>query len=266
MKLKGNLQKMQTELVNSKVAYKLPLNDTLLDLNPLIGKELHLQFTGTINCMNCKKSIRKTYAQGYCYDCFTTLPQTDVGMLHPEKDLSYIGISRDMAWSEKNSLVPHYVYLSFTDKVKVGVTRHTQIPTRWIDQGASQAIVLAKTPNRHIAGAIEVYLKNHFADKTSWQQMLTQNTLPLVNLVEEKRRAILFLHAELQQYVTEDNELVSLAFPLLQLPVAPKSIKLEAVPEIHKKLIGIKGQYLIFEDNTVVNIRNHGGYEVCVGQ
>ncbi len=255
---------MRARVENGKVLYELPVGEEFLPLNPLLGKKLHLQFTGKINCVHCGKTIRKTYAQGYCYDCFTSLPQTDVGILHPEKDVSYLGISRDMEWSERNSLIPHFVYLSFTDKVKVGVTRHTQIPTRWIDQGASQAIILAKTPNRHIAGVIEVYLKQYFADKTSWQQMLTQTQLPMIDLLVEKERAISVLHPELQQYVSGDNEITHLKYPIEKVPTTLKSIKLETEKTIKKTLEGIKGQYLLFDDDTALNIRNHGGYEVAV--
>lgn len=262
MKLRGNLRKMHSSLSETNVAYELPVGKELIALKPFLSKDISLHYTGTINCIHCGRLTKKSYAQGYCYQCFSTLPQTDAGILRPEKDLSYLGISRDMEWSEKNSLIPHYVYLSLTDKVKVGVTRHTQVPTRWIDQGATQAIILAKTPNRHIAGVIEVYLKQYFADKTSWQQMLSQQLIPEIDLAEEKAKAVSLLHPELQQYVSEEDKITQLAFPILKIPNAPKSIKLDATPHIEKKLTGIKGQYLIFEDNTVLNVRNHGGYEV----
>ncbi len=263
MKLIGNIRKLKSHLKGQKVFYELPLGKKLLPLNDLLGKELHLHFTGKINCMECAKTIRKSYAQGYCYDCFTRLPQTDVGVLHPEKDLSFLGISRDIEWAQKNSLIPHFVYLSFTDKVKVGVTRHTQIPTRWIDQGASEAIILAQTPNRHIAGVIEVYLKQFFADKTSWQQMLTQSDFSGCNLLEEKQKGVSLLHPELKQYVYKNNEIMVLEFPMQYVPTTVKSLKLEAkTPDICKNLQGIKGQYLLFEDDTVLNIRNLGGYEI----
>ncbi|PVX52340.1 uncharacterized protein DUF2797 [Balneicella halophila] len=262
MIIKGNLRKMHSLSTDGEVAYKLPLGKELVDLNPLLGKNIELKYTGNINCINCGKLIQKSYAQGYCYECFTTLPQTDVGVLHPEKDLSYIGISRDMEWSKKNSLIPHYIYLSLTDKVKVGVTRHTQVPTRWIDQGATQAIILAETPNRHIAGVIEVFLKNYFYDKTNWKSMLTQNSVPLIDLVEEKKRATSLLHPELKQYVVDNNEVLQLKFPVLRVPSTLKTLKLDTTSEISKKLTGIKGQYLIFDDDTAINIRNHGGYEV----
>ncbi len=265
MNRKGNLQKMRARVENGKVLYELPVGEEFLPLNPLLGKKLHLQFTGKINCVHCGKTIRKTYAQGYCYDCFISLPQTDVGILHPEKDVSYLGISRDMEWSERNSLIPHFVYLSFTDKVKVGVTRHTQVPTRWIDQGASQAIILAKTPNRHIAGVIEVYLKQYFADKTSWQQMLKQTEASQIDLLSEKQKAIALLHPELKQYVFENDEITNLEFPLVQVPKSVKSVKLDAkTPEINQRLNGIKGQYLVFENGEVLNVRQHGGYEILV--
>lgn len=266
MMIKGNIRKMNSAVSGTEVVYELPVGEQNVALNSLLNKKIRLNYTGNINCINCGKLIRKSYAQGYCYECFTTLPQTDEGVLHPEKDLSYLGVSRDMEWAKKNSLIPHYVYLSLTDKVKVGVTRHTQVPTRWIDQGAIQAVILAKTPNRHIAGVIEVFLKQYFADKTNWQQMLTQNTLPMVDLVAEKKRAISLLHPELRQYAVEENEVLQLKFPMVKIPSSLKNLKLDTTPEIVEKLIGIKAQYLIFDDDTALNIRNHGGYEITFSE
>ncbi len=259
---KGNLRKMRATLQHEEVVYELPVGEEFVALNAYLDKMIRLQYTGKINCIHCGKLTKKSYAQGCCYQCFTSLPQTDEGVLKPEKDLSYLGISRDMKWAEKNSLIPHFVYLALTDKLKVGVTRHSQVPTRWIDQGATRAIILAKTPNRHIAGVIEVYLKQYFSDKTYWMQMLTQKTLPETDLLEEKRRAASLLHPELQQYITEDDNITQLNFPMLRIPETVENLKLDTTTEIHKKLVGIKGQYLIFSDNTVLNIRNHGGYEI----
>ncbi len=259
---KGNLRKMKAQLQECDVVYELPIGEESVALSSYLGSTIRFKYTGKINCIHCGKLTRKSYAQGYCYQCFTSLPQTDEGVLKPEKDLSHLGVSRDMEWAEKNSLIPHFVYLALTDKLKVGVTRHSQVPTRWIDQGATQAIILAKTPNRHIAGVIEVYLKQHFSDKTYWLQMLTQKTLPATDLLEEKQRAASLLHPELQQYVTEDDNITQLKFPILEVPETLENLKLDTTPEIHKQLVGIKGQYLVFSDNTTLNIRNHGGYEV----
>lgn len=262
MKYKGSIRKMKSNLINRKVHYTLPIGEQILELNNLIGEKITFSHTGKINCVHCGKAINKSYAQGYCYQCFSTLPQTDENILHPEKDRSYLGISRDMNWAEKNTLVPHYVYLSFTSNVKVGVTRCSQIPTRWIDQGAIEAIILAKTPNRHIAGTIEVFLKDFFADKTNWKQMLS-DTSSLGYLSEEKEKATKFLHDEFLQYVTLSEEITKIEYPVSEYPDNPTTINLDKNKLINrKKMLGIKGQYLIFEDNIVLNIRKYSGYEI----
>lgn len=264
MEYKGNICKMQGKLTNSTVSYQLPINQQLVDMNGLIGKEISLQHTGKINCIHCHKSIRKTYAQGYCYQCFSTLAETDINILHPEKDRSYLGISRDIEWAKKNTLTPHYVYLSLTSNIKVGVTRCTQIPTRWIDQGATDAIILAKTPNRHIAGTIEVFLKNFFADKTNWKQMISSKLPTNNSLLDEKNKAKNFLHKEFLQYFSDNDNITHLEYPIKTLSSNPSAMNLNDMPQFSKQLIGIKGQYLIFEDNSVLNIRKHGGYEIIL--
>jgi hypothetical protein len=64
-------------------------------------------------------------------------------------------------------LQPHIVYL-----VKRGKSRgdsKTQVPTRWIDQGAIEAVSIVEVPNRYLAGITEVAL-NYYADKTNGEK------------------------------------------------------------------------------------------------
>lgn len=261
MRKQGNISKMRTELGES-VSYQLPIGDELVDMNSLIGKKISLNYLEQINCIHCGKKTKTSFAQGYCYSCFTTLPQTDESILRPELDLSYLGISRDMEWSKKNTLQPHYVYLAYSGNVKVGVTRESQVPTRWMDQGAIKAVKLAKTPNRHIAGVIEVALKVHFSDKTNWRAMLKQENYTDIDLFIEKKKAIDFLHPELKQYVCSEDEVYDIAYPVTETLDKITSFGFEKIKEFSGILKGIKGQYLIFENGKVINIRKHNGYLV----
>jgi len=165
-----------------------------------------------------------------------------------------------MEWSQTHCLIDHYVYLAVSSGLKVGVTRHTQIPTRWIDQGAHKAVKLAKTPNRHLAGLIEVDLKQHLTDKTNWQQMLKGQVKREVDLVEEKARAAELLKHELQQYLIDDDAVTTIHYPLEPHPAKVKSLSFDKEDEYTGKLSGIKGQYLVFEDGKVFNVRKHNGY------
>lgn len=255
----GNILKMRS-FIDEEVEYQLPIGDELIFMNELIGKNVRLKFLQQINCIHCGRKTKTSFAQGYCFPCFKSLPQTDAGILKPELDQSHLGISRDMKWSKENSLKPHYVYLALSSHVKVGVTRATQIPTRWIDQGASKAIKLAVTPNRHIAGVIEVALKEHFSDKTNWRNMLKNIVNKDVNLLKEKNKALSLLHPELKQYLCEEDDILEINFPVLEYPSKVSSINIEKEIEFIGKLVGIKGQYLIFEGDKVINIRKYAGY------
>ncbi len=259
MQYEGNIRKMQTELA-SPVKYKLPVGDDFVDMNALIGKEISLNFTGQINCISCGKKTKTSFNQGFCYNCLQTAPEASESVIRPELSKSHFGIARDMEWAEKHDLIDHYVYLAVSSAVKVGVTRNHQIPTRWIDQGASYAIKLAKTPNRHIAGIIEVFLKDHFTDKTNWRAMLKNEILKDFDLPAEKERVIHLLPSELQKYIDEDNEVVNIEYPVDQFPSKITSIGFDKMPEVVGILAGIKGQYLLFDDNRVLNIRKHNGY------
>lgn len=268
MEFEGNILKMRSELPGDKkdkrVVYHLPLGGAEIEINKLIGKSLKIDYSGRINCIHCGRQTKKSFAQGYCYPCFISLPQTDKCILNPEKCEAHLGISRDMTWSEKNCLTDHFVYLALTPGLKVGVTRSSQVPTRWIDQGATEAIILAKTPNRHLAGTIEVELKKNLADKTNWRKMLMGEKGEDIDLAEQKIRVGELLPGPMTQYIYDDNNITSLRYPVDRYPSKVKSLNMDKDPHIEGILAGIKGQYIIFESGEVMNIRKHGGYFISI--
>ena len=259
MKTKGNLLKMATNQTET-VDYLLNIGDQQVYVNDWIGHTISLKFLNNINCIRCGRETQKSFFQGYCYPCFINAPETDECILRPEKCMAHEGISRDMEWSKTHCLIDHYVYLAVSSGLKVGVTRHNQIPTRWIDQGASRAVRIAKTPNRHLAGLIEVDLKKHFADKTNWQQMLKNVVKREINLKEEKQKVFQWLREDLQQHLIDNDEITEIQYPVKQFPQKVKSVNFDKTGEYTGMLTGIKGQYLIFEDGSVFNVRKHNGY------
>ena len=259
MLYEGNIRKMKTEL-DTPVKYALPMGEELVDMNALIGKTIKFGFNGQINCGSCGKQTKTSFGQGFCYNCFQTAPEASESLMRPELSKSHLGIARDMEWAEKHDLIDHFVYLAVSSELKVGVTRNHQIPTRWIDQGVSLAIKLAKTPNRHIAGIIEVFLKDHFTDKTNWRAMLKNEVRSDFDLASEKQKVVDLLPAELRKYVEPSNEVTQVVYPVEKYPTAIKSISFDKLPEIEGELAGIKGQYLIFDDSRVLNMRKHNGY------
>lgn len=259
MHLEGNILKMRTELA-SPVNYFLPVGDNEVAMNDLIGQNLSMNFNGQINCIACGKQTKRSFNQGFCYNCLQTAPEASETIVRPELSKAHLGIARDIEWAEKYDLIVHYVYLAVSSDIKVGVTRHHQIPTRWIDQGASYAVKLAKTPNRHIAGVIEVFLKNHFTDRTNWQAMLKNIPAKDVDILAEKQKVYELLPRGLKKYFVEDNEVAKIEYPVKVYPSKVKSTGFDKQSSIEGVLSGIKGQYLIFDDSTVLNIRKHNGY------
>jgi hypothetical protein len=255
----GNILKMRTEL-SDPVKYYLPVGNTEINMNNLIGEEIDLHYTGQINCISCGKITKTSFGQGFCYNCMQTAPEASESVIRPELSKAHFGIARDLVWAEEHDLIDHYVYLAVSGDLKVGVTRHHQIPFRWVDQGASMAIKIAKTPNRHIAGVIEVFLKQYFADRTNWQTMLKTLGNTNTDLISEKQKAIKLLPAELQKYKCYDNDITKISYPLTDPLKKIKSLSFDKTPDIKAILKGIKGQYLIFKNDTVLNIRKHNGY------
>ena len=259
MAKQGILLKMHGE-IGDEVSYFLPLGPDIINMNELLGETIELEYQGIIHCIRCGRVTRKSFAQGFCYPCFTTAPETSECVLRPELCRAHEGESRDMKWSEDHCLQDHFVYLAISSGLKVGVTRSSQVPTRWIDQGAWKAIRLAKTPNRFLAGQIEVEMKAKMSDKTNWRHMLTNEIDRDIDLVKEKNVASGFLKKELSIYLSPDNEITEINYPVLQYPVKVKSLSFDKLNIICGKLSGIKGQYLIFSDGSVLNIRKHNGY------
>lgn len=265
----GQLKKMQVEL-ESPVEYQLPLSEQLVALNPLLGQAIKLVYNGTIHCINCARKINKSFNQGYCYPCFTSLAQCDMCILKPELCHYDAGTCREPEWGLAHCFQPHYVYLANSSGIKVGITRHTQIPTRWIDQGAVQALPILKVTSRLISGLVEIELAKHVSDKTSWQRML-KNLQEDVDLPVRRDELLTQCESELsvirQQFgesaleFLPDAEVQSIVYPVLTYPQKVKSFNFDKTAEVAGVLQGIKGQYLIL-DSGVINIRKFAGYEV----
>ena len=256
----GMISKMAVKL-NNPIEYSLRLGDDVINMNRLLGKEISLTWLNEIRCMNCGSVTSKSFAQGFCYSCFISIPETDFCVLNPEMCRAHEGIARDIEWAREHCLQDHFVYLALSSEVKVGVTRQSQVPTRWIDQGASKAIKLARTPNRYLAGLIEVELKKHLTDKTNWRSMLMNKITDHISLIEEKKQIAALVPQGLNDYITDDDTVVDLNYPSLIVPQKVTSINLEK-QSLKGTLNGIKGQYLIFDEGNVINVRKYGGYIV----
>lgn len=262
MTYEGVLTKMQTEYKNP-IEYYLIFESSFINMNQLLNKNIDITFVG-YQCLNCGKK-KKIFRQGFCYDCFYSSPAVGDWIMKPELSKAHLGIQdRDLAYEEKVQLQPHIVYLAVSGEIKVGVTRKTQVPTRWIDQGATEAIAIVEVPNRYLAGITEIALKNHFADKTNWRKML-QNNSDHADLIRERMKLEELIPADVREYFyVQKNDLYVMEYPVLQYPQKISSLNLENTTNFNGKLMGIKGQYLIFEDGTVFNVRSHEGYVVRI--
>ena len=268
----GTLKKMHAKLdENHLVQYQLPVGDKYLDLNPLIGQHLTLTHTGNIFCNNCNKKTKKSYSQGHCYVCMQKLASCDMCIMKPETCHFEQGTCREPSWGEANCFTSHYVYLSNTSGLKVGITRHTQIPTRWIDQGATQGLLIFQVATRFISGLVEIELAKMIADKTNWRTMLKGNADDL-DLKQQAKLLIPQIQAQLEHIIEQhgaqsvvplDEEIQPITFPVDLFPTKISSHNFDKNPEVSGVLQGIKGQYLLF-DTGVINIRKFSSYEVSV--
>ncbi|PHQ24253.1 hypothetical protein CLH62_15130 [Marinobacter guineae] len=264
----GRLRKMPAE-AGEPVAYTIAVGDTRIPLNELIGKPLRFDFNGIIRCIHCDRTTKKSFSQGFCYPCFRKLAACDSCIMSPEKCHYHLGTCREPEWGETHCMVEHVVYLANSSGLKVGITRASQVPTRWIDQGAVDAIPMVRVATRYIAGLVEVACKAHVADRTNWRAML-KGDVPTLSLGDERRRILGLIAGDLevlreahgQESIREvDEQGLALSYPVEVWPEKIKAHNLDKTPEVEGVLEGIKGQYLIL-DTGVINIRKFTGYEV----
>ncbi|MFL1585068.1 DUF2797 domain-containing protein [Stutzerimonas stutzeri] len=269
---RGALEKMSVQLESGvPVQYAFRLGERLVPVNPLIGRTLRLEYLGAIHCTHCGRKTNKSFSQGYCYPCFKKLPQCDVCIMSPEKCHHDFGTCRDPQWGLDFCMTDHVVYLANSSGIKVGITRATQLPTRWLDQGASQALPIMRVATRQQSGMVEDLLRSQVADRTNWRALLKGDAEP-IDLIEMRERIFdacadgvrdLQLRYGLQAIQpVADAEVVEIRYPVEAYPTKVVSLDLDKTPVVEGTLLGIKGQYLIL-DTGVINIRKFTAYQVA---
>lgn len=266
---RGIVRKMRSRL-GQPVSYSARLGDNEVALNPLIDQQLKLIFSGSIYCIHCNRKTNKSFNQGYCYPCFQKLAQCDSCIIHPERCHFEQGSCREPAWGEKYCMQDHIVYLANSSGLKVGITRATQVPTRWIDQGATQALAIMRVRSRLQSGTLEMAFKQHVADKTNWRDMLKGKAAEL-DMAGERDRLLAACEEDIKELmarfgffaisVLKGIDAVSIDYPVQAYPEKITSLNFDKEPVVSGTLKGIKGQYLIF-DSGVINLRRFSGYEV----
>lgn len=271
MQLEGDIRKMQVALAEP-VQYSLPIGEHRMDMNALLGQPLRLHYLGEIHCIHCGRKTSKSFNQGYCFPCMQSLAECDSCLVKPELCHYHEGTCREPSWGEEHCFQDHYVYLANTSGLKVGITRQTNLPARWLDQGASQALPVYKVRDRLTSGLVETIFKQHVADKTAWQRML-KGIPERIDLAHARDR----LHHDCEQEIAElmsnhgddavqflaQDQGIDIHYPVTRYPEKVKALNLDKTPDITGTLLGIKGQYLIL-DIGVLNIRKFAGYRVSL--
>ncbi|MCU7554347.1 DUF2797 domain-containing protein [Alteromonas sp. ASW11-19] len=272
----GTLRKMRVHVDDAHVVqYQLPVGENLIDMNELIGTEVSLTYSGNIYCVHCNSKTKKSFNQGYCYRCLITLAQCDSCIIKPEQCHYHEGTCREPEWGEQHCLTDHFVYLANTGTLKVGITRHVSdvVSSRWMDQGASEAMVILRVKDRLTSGEVETLCKQHIADKTNWRTML-KGEPDSADLVATRDRILSEIQPQLdelqqkkglQALSTVTADPVAIHYPVEQYPEKIKSINLDKTPEFSGTLQGIKGQYWLLDGDRVINMRKYAGYDVEIG-
>jgi hypothetical protein len=262
MQLAGNITMMKTSLVDGKANYILSLGGELIEMNSLVGRQIELSFSGEINCSNCGQKTNKSFSQGYCFPCARSLARCDMCIMKPETCHHHLGTCREPEWGLSNCFSPHVVYLANSSGPKVGITRETNMPGRWIDQGAISALPILKVNSRIDSGKVESALKPFIADKTNWRKMLT-NEVGQTDLIAKKTELLSEIPDLIETLRAKllDDETINISYPVIKYPTKIVSLSFDKTPYISGILEGIKGQYLLL-DNGVLNLRKFSSYHI----
>lgn len=268
---RGALSKMKAQL-GAPVQYAFRLGDEEVPVNPLIGTTVRLEYLGAIHCSHCGRKTKTSFSQGYCYPCMQKLAQCDICIMSPERCHYEAGTCREPGWGEQFCMTDHIVYLANSSGVKVGITRATQIPTRWIDQGATQALPIMRVATRQQSGFVEDLLRSQVADKTNWRALLKSDATP-VDLLAIRDQILDVcadgMHTLQQRFGIQavqplsEQPVVQISYPIEAYPAKITSFNLDKNPLVEGTLLGIKGQYLMF-DTGVINIRKYTAYQLAV--
>ncbi|UVM54418.1 DUF2797 domain-containing protein [Pseudomonas sp. B21-012] len=271
---RGSISKMSARLDAPVVQYAFRLGEQEVPVNPLIGKTLRLEYLGAIHCSHCGRKTKTSFSQGYCYPCMTKLAQCDVCIMAPEKCHYDQGTCREPSWGEQFCMADHVVYLANSSGIKVGITRATQLPTRWLDQGASQALPIVRVATRQQSGLVEDLFRSQVADRTNWRALL-KGDAEAVDLLAVRQQlfdscaeGLTALQARFGLQAVQplnDGEVLEIRYPVEAYPSKIVSFNLDKNPVAEGTLLGIKGQYLIF-DTGVINIRKYTAYQLAVHQ
>ncbi len=268
---RGTLSKMSVRL-EAPVQYGFRLGEADIAANPLIGRQLRLEYLGAIHCIHCGRKTKKSFSQGYCYPCFTKLAQCDSCIISPEKCHFHEGTCREPEWGERFCMTDHVVYLANSSGIKVGITRASQVPTRWIDQGASQALPIVRVATRQQSGFVEDLLRSQVADRTNWRAMLKGEAPPLdlaairdelFDTCAEGMRALQDRFGLQAIQPVTDLAPIEISYPVDAYPTKVVSFDLDKTPVVEGTLRGIKGQYLIL-DTGVINLRKYTAYQLAI--
>lgn len=264
MQLNGHIKKMTTSLENGVAQYKLTLGENTVKMNDLVGRKIGLTFNNEIRCSNCSKLTNNSYSQGFCFLCASSLAKCDLCIVRPETCHYHLGTCREEQWGRENCFQPHIIYLANSSGVKVGITKKTNIPQRWIDQGAIAAIPILEVKTRLESGIIEKFLNNYVSDRTNWRKMLKNETENID--LEKKKQELLPKTKEITKKIDVKNltdDVINICYPVLEYPNKINSVNFNKTPHISGELKGIKGQYLLFEKD-VVNIRKFSSYNITL--
>ncbi|MGI9326520.1 MAG: DUF2797 domain-containing protein [Pseudomonadales bacterium] len=237
----------------------LLVGETAINLRSRIGQRMRFTYAGKIHCCHCGRISKRSFSQGYCYPCFKKLARCDLCIMSPTRCHFDAGTCREPEWAQGFCFAPHSVYLANSSGLKVGITGSGREPTRWVDQGAAQALVLLHCATRQLAGTLEAALAEHISDRTHWRKLLSGDApaLDLPDLADQALKRLGALPEGAQAVIPRPIEI---NYPISRYgPV--KTINLEKSPLFESTLLGVKGQYLLFEDG-VLNVRRHTAFAV----
>jgi len=238
--------------------------DGPIDLAGLVGDEIRVDIQPGFRCQHCGDQADNSP----CQEC-QSKPPFQQCVFTPGTSCTY----QDCPFpSFKRRSCAHnfVVYLVAKDSVKAGITQADRAVSRWAEQGATHGMIIARTPNRRVAGIVEDALETVVSTESTkeWYEPLDEPKHALMEAVDSCRDA---LTEPLKPFSTLPTDETALKDRIVQVPVhfTGDDATVRTLPEIsvdeglQSAVLGVRGQIVATED-AVVNFDHLKGKQVTV--
>ena len=238
--------------------------DGPIDLAGLVGKDIRVDIQSGFRCQHCGDRADTSP----CQEC-QSKPPFQQCVFTPGTSCTYQDCPFP-AFKRRSCAHNFIVYLVAKDGVKAGITQADRAVSRWAEQGATHGMIVARTPNRRVAGTVEDALEAVVSTESTkeWYEPLDEPKKALIEAADSCRdvltRSLKPFSALSANETTIEDRIVSLPVHFTGDDATVSSLPELTVDEgLQSEVLGVRGQILATE-NAVVNFDHLKGKQITL--